>query len=110
MADLMAYLYFLHFIDEPGNSVSGRKVFSELGCSSAMVRRKTGRINEHQSLEISEGRQSHGDRSRHLESQRGDREGVEGKGNSLARFKKGELADLLEYIRTPERTLENLPL
>src|SRR5512139_3830067 len=48
------------------------------------LRRKTGRINEHQSLEISEGRQSHGDRSRHLESQRGDREGVEGERNFLA--------------------------
>jgi cytochrome c len=33
MADLMAYLYFLHFVDEPGNLVNGRKVFSELGCS-----------------------------------------------------------------------------
>ena len=25
MADLMAYLYFLHFIDEPGNPVNGKK-------------------------------------------------------------------------------------
>ena len=33
MGDLIAYLYFLHFIDEPGNPVNGKKEFSELGCS-----------------------------------------------------------------------------
>ncbi|MCL6617421.1 MAG: cytochrome c, partial [Anoxybacillus ayderensis] len=33
MADLVSYLYFLHFIDEPGNPVNGKKIYTHLGCS-----------------------------------------------------------------------------
>jgi len=33
MADLLAYLYFLPFTDEPGNITNGKKLFSEMRCS-----------------------------------------------------------------------------
>ncbi len=34
MADLIAYLYFLHFSGEPGNPVAGKRDFQDLGCSN----------------------------------------------------------------------------
>ncbi len=34
MADLIAYVYFLKFIDKPGDVVDGEKVFAEKGCVS----------------------------------------------------------------------------
>ncbi|MFQ5628737.1 MAG: c-type cytochrome, partial [bacterium] len=34
MADLIAFLYFLKFADEPGNSQNGKKIFSEKGCAT----------------------------------------------------------------------------
>ena len=33
MADLIAYLYFLKFIDKPGNADSGKKIFVAKGCA-----------------------------------------------------------------------------
>ena len=33
MSDLLAYLYFLHFIDAPGDATNGKRLFSEMGCS-----------------------------------------------------------------------------
>jgi len=33
MADLIAYLYFLKFADEPGNAGSGKKIFTAKGCA-----------------------------------------------------------------------------
>ena len=32
MADIIAYLYFLKFVDEPGDRVEGEKLFSSKGC------------------------------------------------------------------------------
>ncbi len=32
MADIIAYLYFLKFVDEPGDPAQGEKIFSEKGC------------------------------------------------------------------------------
>jgi cytochrome c551/c552 len=34
IADLIAYLYFLRFEDEPGNSSNGKRLFKEKGCTS----------------------------------------------------------------------------
>ncbi len=34
MSDLLAYLYFLRFLDKPGDPVIGSKVFSDKGCAS----------------------------------------------------------------------------
>jgi mono/diheme cytochrome c family protein len=105
MADLIAYLYFLHFIDEPGNSVNGKKIFSESGCSKCHgVDGKPGELmtlslSKYQkagnSMDIVASLWNH---STEIEK------AMKGKGISWPRFKKGELADLLEFIRTPKKT------
>ena len=33
MTDLLAYLYFLHYTDEPGDASRGKKLFSAIGCA-----------------------------------------------------------------------------
>ncbi len=103
MADLMAYLYFLHFIDEPGNPMHGKKVFLELGCSKCHG--SDGKPGEFRSIDLSKylkvansmeivaGIWNHS-----TEIERALREN----GIPWPRFKKGELADLLEYIRSPK--------
>jgi mono/diheme cytochrome c family protein len=105
MADLIAYLYFLHFIDEPGNPVNGKKIFSESGCSKCHgVDGKPGELmtlslSKYQkagnSMDIVASLWNH---STEIEK------AMKGKGISWPRFKKGELADLLEFIRTPKKT------
>lgn len=104
MADLMAYLYFLHFIDEPGNSINGKKVFSELGCSKCHG--LDGKPGELMSIDLSKYQKVAnpieivaGIWNHSTEIQRAMKE----KGIPWPRFKKGELADLLEYIRTPKK-------
>jgi mono/diheme cytochrome c family protein len=104
MADLISYLYFLHFIDEPGNLMNGKKVFSELGCSKCHgLDGKPGELmtislSQYQKaaspMDIVAGIWNHG-----TEVDKAIRE----KGLPWPRFKKGELADLLEYIRTPKK-------
>ncbi len=104
MADLIAFLYFLHFIDEPGNPAIGKKVFSEFGCSKCHgLDGKTGEImtlslskyqKARSSMDIVAGMWNH---SAEIEK------AMKGKGISWPRFKKGELADLLEFIRTPKK-------
>jgi cytochrome c len=104
MADLVAYLYFLHFIDEPGNPMNGKKVFSELGCSKCHgLDGKPGdlmtiSLSKYQKaaspIDIVAGIWNHG-----TEIDKAMRE----KGLSWPRFKKGELADLLEFIRTKKK-------
>ncbi len=45
MANIIAYLYFLKFADQPGNPVEGEKLFSEKGCVSChSVNGKGGEI------------------------------------------------------------------
>jgi cytochrome c551/c552 len=104
MADLMAYLYSLNFIDEPGNPIHGKKVFSESGCSKCHgLNGKPGEwmtvnLSKYQkaasSMDIVAGIWNH---STAIEK------ALREKGMSWPRFKKGELADLLEYIRTPKK-------
>jgi cytochrome c2 len=104
MADLMAFLYFLHFVDEPGNATNGKKVFSELGCSKCHgLNGKPGELmnidlSKYQKasnlMEIVAGLWNH---STEIEK------AMKEKGISWPRFKKGGLADLLEYIRTPKK-------
>jgi len=101
MADLLAYLYFLHFVDEPGNGSNGRKMFSELGCSRCHgLDGKAGEwmnisLSKYQKvlnpMEIVAGIWNHS-----TEIERAMKE----QGISWPRFKKGEMADLLEFIRT----------
>ncbi len=104
MADLTSYLYFLHFIDEPGNPANGKKKFSDLGCVRCHgLDGKQGEVmhidlSKYQKtdnpMEIAAGIWNHS-----VEIRRATME----KGIPWPRFKKGELADLLEYLRTPKR-------
>jgi len=104
MADLIAYLYFLHFIDEPGNPTNGKKIFSELGCSKCHgLDGKRGLLmdidlSKYQKasnpIEIVAGIWNHG-----TEIDKAVRE----KGIPWPRFKKGEMAELLEFIRSPKK-------
>jgi cytochrome c len=104
MADLMAYLYFLHFVDEPGNVVNGKKTFVELGCSKCHgIDGTPGNLmnidlskyeKATNPIEIVAGLWNH---STEIET------AMKEKGIPWPRFKKGELADLLEYVRTPKK-------
>jgi mono/diheme cytochrome c family protein len=101
MADLLAYLYFLHFVDEPGIPNNGKRTFSEAGCSRCHgLDGKPGEwmnisLSKYQKvlnpMEIVAGIWNHS-----TEIERAMKE----KGISWPRFKKGEMADLLEFIRT----------
>ena len=104
MADLISYLYFLHFVDEPGNSINGRKVFTDVGCSKCHgLDSKPGEfmtidLSKYQKaanpMEIVAGLWNHGGQIEKAMKERNI---------SWPRFKTGELADLLEYIRTPKK-------
>ena len=104
MADLISYLYFLHFIDEPGNPVNGKKRFSDLVCVRCHgMDGKPGELmtidlSKYQGatnpMEIAAGIWNHS-----VEIRRATVE----KGIPWPRFKKGEMADLLEYLRTPKK-------
>jgi len=104
MADLIAYLYFLHFIDEPGNPANGKKIFSEFGCSKCHG--LDGKPGEWMTINLSKYQKAvnpmemvAGIWNHSTEIEKAMRE----KGISWPRFKKGELADLLEFIRTPRK-------
>ena len=104
MADLLAYLYFLHFTDEPGNSNNGKKIFSDFGCSRCHG--LDGKKGELMTIDLSKYQKASnvmeivgGSWNHSTEIERAMRE----KGISWPRFKKGEMADLLEYIRTPKK-------
>jgi mono/diheme cytochrome c family protein len=104
MADLIAYLYFLHFIDEPGNAANGKRIFTESGCSKCHG--LEGKPGELMTISLSKYQKgislmdivaSLWNHSTEIEK------AMRGKGISWPRFKKGELADLLEFIRTPKK-------
>jgi cytochrome c2 len=104
MADLISYLYFLHFIDEPGNPMSGKKVFSDLGCSKCHG--LDGKPGELMTISLSKYQKAASpmdivagiwDHSSEIEKAMKER------GIPWPRFGKGELADLLEFIRTKKK-------
>jgi len=104
MADLVAYLYFLHFIDEPGNPGNGKRIFSETGCSKCHG--LDGKPGEWMTIDLSKyqkmtnpmdivaGIWNHGV---------GIEKAMREKKVPWPRFKKGELSDLLEFIRSPKK-------
>jgi hypothetical protein len=101
MADLISYLYFLHFIDEPGNPMNGKKVFSELGCSKCHG--LDGKPGELMTISLSKYQKAASpmdivagiwDHSSEIEKAMKER------GIPWPRFRKGDLANLLEFIRT----------
>jgi cytochrome c2 len=100
MADLLAYLYFLHFIDEPGNPTNGKRIFSEFGCAKChtvdgkpgeLMQVSLSRYEKANAIEIVAGIWNHS-----TEIEKAMRE----KGIPWPRFRKGELNDLLEFVRT----------
>lgn len=101
MTDLLAYLYFLHYTDEPGDAARGKKIFSDIGCAQC------------HGLDGKRGTLMYVDLSKYRNSPPTEivasiwnhsikmREATVKKGVPWPQFKKGELADLLEFIRTP---------
>ena len=104
MADLLAYLYFLHFIDEPGNPVNGKKVYLEMGCSKCHG--LDGRPGEMMQIDLSKYQKvsnaldvvaSIWNHSLQIEK------AMKENGIPWPRFKKEEMADLIEFIRSPKK-------
>jgi len=101
MADLLAYLYFLHYTDKPGDASRGKKLFSDIGCAQC------------HGLDVKSGTLTYIDLSKYRNSPATEivagiwnhsikmREAAAEKGVSWPQIKKGEMADLLEFIRTP---------
>jgi mono/diheme cytochrome c family protein len=103
MSDLLAYLYFLHYVDEPGNRSKGEKLFSDLSCSQChIVGGKHGKLayinlSKYQNatpLTIVADIWNH-----NMEM----REAMNAQGIQWPQLKKGDMADLLEFIRNPEK-------
>lgn len=101
MIDLLAYLYFLHSLDEPGDAAKGRTLFSEKGCAQCHgLDGRRGRLmyidlsgkEKMTRTEIVASIWNHT-----IEIQRSIGE----KGLPWPQLEKGDMADLLEYIRTP---------
>jgi mono/diheme cytochrome c family protein len=104
MADLISYLYFLHFVDEPGNSANGKKVFAEVGCSKCHG--LDGKPGEFMTIDLSKYQKAANpmDVVAGLWNHGGEIEKAMKERNiSWPRFKRGELVDLLEHIRTPKK-------
>ncbi len=103
MTDILAYLYFLHYTDEPGDGGRGKKLFSEIGCAQC------------HGLDGKRGTLMYIDLSKYRNRQPTEivaiiwnhsvkmREATRAKGVSWPQLKKGEMADLLEFIRTPAK-------
>ena len=100
MADLLSYLYFLHFTDDDGNAVRGKKGFAEMGC--AKCHGMEGKPGELMQIDLSKyqkavpmdvvaGLWNHGGEIEKALTDHGMR---------WPRFRKGELSDILEYIHT----------
>jgi mono/diheme cytochrome c family protein len=103
ITNLLAYLYFLHFIDEPGNSMNGEKIFSDIGCSQCHgPDRKSGKLtyidlSKYQTTAEMEIVASMWNHSKEI------RKAVGEQNMPWPQFKQGEMADLLEFIRTPKK-------
>ena len=104
MADLLAYLYFLHFIDEPGDPANGKKISVEMGCSRCHG--QDGKRGELMHIDLSRYQKAinpmdivAGTWNHSAEIEKAMKE----KSIPWPRFKKGEMADLLEFIRSPKR-------
>jgi len=103
MTDLLAYLYSLHFMGTPGNGTNGEKIFSTIGCSQCHgPDRKSGKLmyidlskyEATSEMEIVAGMWNH---SKEIWKAAGEQN------MPWPQFRKGEMADLLEFIRTPKK-------
>jgi cytochrome c2 len=101
MADLLAYLYFLHYTDEPGNAPRGEKIFSNIGCTQchgldskgrALMYIDLSKYRNSPTTEIVAGIWNHSIKMRGATGE---------KGVPWPHFERGDMADLLEFIRAP---------
>jgi mono/diheme cytochrome c family protein len=98
MTDLLAYLYFLHFIDEPGNRANGEKIFSSIGCAQCHgFDRKSGKLmyidlSKYETAGEMEIVASMWNHSKEIQKAVGEQN------MPWPRFKEGEMADLLQFI------------
>jgi cytochrome c len=104
MADLLAYLYFLHFVDETGNPTNGKKIYLDMGCSKCHG--LDGKPGEWMQVDLSKYRKEGNpmdlvagiwNHSPEMEKALRERQ------TPWTRFKKGELGDLLEFMRNPKK-------
>jgi cytochrome c2 len=103
MADLLAYLYFLHYTDEPGDASRGEKIFSKNRCTQChglggkrgtLMYIDLSKYRDSQAIEIVAGIWDHSIKMRGA---------IKEKGIAWPHFEQGEMADLLEFIRTPPK-------
>jgi mono/diheme cytochrome c family protein len=103
MADLLSYLYFLRFVDEPGNKARGERLFSEIGCgqchgpdrnSGKLMFINLSKYEAASEMEIVAGMWNH---STQIQKAVGEQN------MTWPRFREGEMADLLEFVRTPRQ-------
>ncbi len=101
MTDLLAYLYFLHYTDAPGDASRGDKIFSAIGCAQChgfegkrgtLMSVDLTKYRNSQPIEIIASIWNHSVKMQEAARQ---------KGISWPQFSKGDMADLLEFIRTP---------
>ena len=103
MMDLLAYLYFLHSLDEPGDVPRGRKLFSEKGCAQCHgLDERRGRLmyidlSEEQKMTRTEIVATLWNHTVEIQRAMGE------KGLPWPQLEKGDMADLLEYLRTPRK-------
>jgi cytochrome c2 len=102
MSDLLAYLYFLHYIDEPGNISKGEKLFSEMQCSQC------------HSLKGERGKVIYIDLSKYRNAEQTTivasiwnhvvemLKSMGMKNIPWPQLRKGDMADLIEFIRNPQ--------
>jgi cytochrome c2 len=98
MADLLTYLYFLHFTDDVGNATRGKKSFSDMGCVKCHgVEGKPGEVMQ---IELSKYQKAGPmDFAAGLWNHGGEIEkAMKDQGMRWPRFRKGELADIFEYV------------
>ncbi len=103
MSDLLSYLYFLHYSDEPGNISKGEKLFSEMRCSQC------------HSLEGERGKLIYIDPAKYRNAEQTTivasiwnhvAEMIEAMGVkniTWPQLRKGEMADLVEFIRNAQK-------
>ncbi len=102
MADVLAYLYSLHYVGGPGNAEKGEALFSKLRCSQChRVGGKGGKLiyidlSKLQNQDPSEIVADIWDHSMQMRKLMGI------KGIPWPQLKKGDMADLVQYIRNPQ--------
>ncbi|MDH4230763.1 MAG: cytochrome c [Nitrospirota bacterium] len=103
MSDLLAYLYFLHYIDEPGDTALGEKMFSEMHCAQChSLKGERGKLifidlsgyQDTDQTTLVAGIWNH--TAEMMEAM-----GV--KNLAWPQLRKGDMADLLEFIRSAQK-------